>query len=73
MFSYFAKTLKSFEYQSALKVYYVTILCERCTFVIFHLLVLYLINDNSSLLFCFLPFFGFFSTECFIFANRYPP
>ena len=40
-----------------------------CTFIVFHLLDLYLINDNSSLLFCLFPFLGFFSNEYPIFVN----
>ena len=35
----------------------------------FRHLDLYLINDNSSLLFCLFPFLGFFSNECPIFVN----
>ena len=39
-------------------------------FIVFHLLVLYLINYNFSLLFCLFPFLGFFSNECPIFVNN---
>ena len=42
---------------------------ERCTFIVSRHSDLYLINDNSSLLFCLFPFLGFFSNECPIFVN----
>ena len=58
-----------FLFQHVLKVYFLTKLLERCTFIVFHPLVLYLINDNFSLLFCLFPFLGFFSNECPIFVN----
>ena len=58
-----------FLFQYVLKVYFLTKLFERCTFIVYRHLDLYLINNNSSLLFCLFPFLGFFSNECPIFVN----
>ena len=45
-------------------------LWEKCTFMFFRHLDLYLINDNFSLLFRLFPFLGFFSNEYPIFVNN---
>ena len=58
-----------FLFQYVLKVYYITMLWEKCTFMFFRHLDLYLINDNSSLLFRLFPSLGFFSNEYPIFVN----
>ena len=47
----------------------VTILWEKCTFIVFQYSVLCLINDNSPFLFCFIPFLIFFFDKCPTFAS----